>query len=189
MITRATTIMALALAALTFGAVPGIATAQDGASADQQQAQKLMQEYRQKATKLQEIHEETIKANPDLAKQQEDFEEQVRSAVEDQGYDVDKGQDRVKEMAQKLQSGDLSDSERKAVMKDFQAERQQMVQARDKALQKPEVRSAGEKLQEDTLADMKKQDGETKKLLSDMDELRGKLRSQMPAGAQQGNAG
>jgi cysteinyl-tRNA synthetase len=189
MIKRATPIMALALAALTFAAVPGIATAQDGASADQQQAQKLMQEYRQKATKLQEIHEETIQSNPELKQQQKEFEKGVRSAVDDQGYDVEKGQERVKEMAQKLQSGDLSDSERKALMKDFQAERRQMTQARDAALQKPEIKSAGEKLQQDTLAAMKKQDGQTDKLLKEMDKLRGELRSQMPAGAQQGNAG
>lgn len=189
MIKRATTIMALAFAALTFGGMPGIATAQDGASADQQQAQQLMQEYRQKASKLQQIHEETIQSNPDLAQQQQDFEEQVRGAVEDQGYDVEKGQERVQEMAQQLQSGDLSDSERKAVMKDFQAERQQMVQARDTALQKPEIKSAGESLQQDTLAAMKKQDGQTDQLLKDMDALRGKLRANMPAGAMQGNSG
>ncbi|ERJ17441.1 hypothetical protein T35B1_05830 [Salinisphaera shabanensis T35B1] len=190
MIKRATTITALALAALTFGTMPGLATAQsNGATADQQQAQQLMQQYRQKAAKLQQIHQETIQSNPDLAAQQEDFEEQVRDAVEDQGYDVDKGQERVQEMAQKLQSGDLSDDERKAVMKDFQAERQQMVQARDAALQKPEIRSAGEKLQEDTLTAMKKQDGQTKKLLDDMDELRGQLREQMPAAAAAGGNG
>jgi uncharacterized membrane protein YdfJ with MMPL/SSD domain len=74
-------------------------------------------------------------------------------------------------------------------MKDFQAERQQMVQARDAALQKPEIRSAGEKLQEDTLTAMKKQDGQTKKLLDDMDELRGQLREQMPAAAAAGGNG
>lgn len=189
MIKRATSIMVLALAALAFGGMPGMATAQDGASANQQQAQKLMQEYRQKASKLQQIHQETIKANPALAKQQKAFEKQVRDAVDDQGYDVEKGQTRVKDMAQKLQSGDLSNDERKALMKDFQAERRQMVKARDAALQNPEIKSAGKQLQEDTLAAMKRQDGQTGKLLKDMEALRSKLRANMPAGAMQGNNG
>lgn len=183
MIKRATTILTLALTALTFGGIPGLASAQNGASADQEQAQQLMQAYRQKATKLQQIHEKTIEANPELAEQQQEFEDKVRDAVENQGYDVEKGQQRVQEMAQKLQSGDLSDSERQAVMKDFQAERQQMVQARDAALKKPEIRSAGEKLQEDTLAAMKEQNSQTTELLKEMETLRGKLRAQMPAGA------
>jgi len=183
MIKRATSILAILIAALTFSGMTTVASAQGAASADQQQAQQLMQQYRQKATKLQQIHEETIKSNPQLAAEQEKFEKQVRTAVQKQGYDVDKGQKRVQEMAQKLQSDDLSDSERQAVMKDFQAERQQMVQARDAALQKPEIQSAGEKLQKDTLAAMKKQDGQTAKLLDDMDSLRTKLRSAMPAPA------
>jgi len=183
MIKRTTSILAIALAALTFGSVSTVASAQGSAAATDQQPQQLMQEYRQKAAKLQQIHEETIKANPSLAAEQEKFEKQVRSAVQDQGYDVDKGQQRVQEMAAKMQSGDLSDSERQALQKDFQAERQQMVQARDAALEKPEIQSAGEKLQSDTLTAMKKQDSQTTKLLDDMESLRGKLQSAMPSPA------
>jgi len=181
MIKRATSILAIAIAALTFGGMTSVASAQSNTgSADQQQAQQLMQQYRQKASQLQQIHKKTIAANPELAAEQEKFEKQVRKAVQDQGYDVDKGQQRVEEMAQKLQSGDLSDSERKAVMKDFQAERQQMVKARDAALQKPDIQAAGKKLQSDTLTAMKKQDSKTDQLLTDMDSLRTKLRAAMP---------
>jgi len=186
MIKRTTSILVIALAAVTFSGITTVASAQ-GAAATDQQPQQLMQEYRQKAAKLQQIHEETIKSNPDLAAEQEKFEKQVRSAVQNQGYDVDKGQQRVQEMAAKMQSGDLSDSERQALQKDFQAERQQMVQARDAALQKPEIQSAGEKLQSDTLTAMKKQDSQTTKLLDDMESLRGKLRSAMPSPAAGGN--
>lgn len=182
MMKRVTSILAVALVALAFS---GMANAQGAASgADQQKAQQLMQQYRQKASKLQQIHQQTIKDNPELASQQEQFEKQVRQAVENEGYNVDKGQQRVQEMAQKLQSGDLSDSERKAVMKDFQAERQQMMQARNAAMKKPEIQSAGKKLQNDTLAAMKKEDGDTQDLLDDMDSLRSKLRSSMPAPSQ-----
>lgn len=182
MIKRATTVLLLALAALS---VTSVASAQgSGSSADQQKAQQLMQQYRQKAAKLQQIHQETIKSNPDLAQEQKDFEQQVRQAVENEGYDVDKGQQRVQEMAKKLQSGDLSDSERQAVMKDFQAERQQMVEARNAALQKPEIQKAGKQLQEDTMDAMKEQDSQTPQLLDDMEDLRTKLRSSMPAPSQ-----
>jgi len=179
MMKRATTILMLAIATLAFS---GIASAQSGA--DQQQAKQLMQQYRQKATKLQQIHEETIKANPELAAQQQQFETRVKDAVEDEGYSVEKGQERTKEMRQKLQSGDLSDSEKQALVKDFQAERQEMAKARKAALQDPEIQQAGKELQKDTMAAMKQQDGQTDQLLKDMESLRNKLRSAMPSPAQ-----
>lgn len=180
MIKQISTILMLALAALCF---TGVASAQDneGATAQQQQARQLMQEYRQKAARLQAIHAQTIKANPDLAQQQAEFMTMVRGAVEDNGYDIEKGQERVQALAAKLKGGDLSQEERQAVMQDFAAERRALQQARAAALQQPEVQAAGEQLQKDTLAAMKAQSDETGPLMEDMRALRAKLRAAMPA--------
>ena len=180
MMKRVTSTLAVALAAIAFSATTANAQGAAAGGADQQEAQQLMQQYRQKASRLQQIHKETIEANPELATQQEEFEKKVRQAVEDEGYDVEQGQQRVQELAQKMQSGDLDQSERKAVMQDFQAERQEMTQARNKVMQKPEIQSAGQQLQEDTLAAMKKQNSNTQDLLDEMDSLRSELQSKMP---------
>lgn len=184
MMKRVTSTLAVALAAIAFSATTANAQGAAAGGADQQEAQQLMQEYRQKASRLQQIHENTIEANPELAAQQEEFEKKVRQAVEDEGYNVEQGQERVQELAQKMQSGDLEQSERQAVMQDFQAERQEMTQARNEVMQQPEIQSAGQELQEDTLAAMKEQNSETQTLLDDMDSLRSELQSKMPQSGQ-----
>lgn len=180
MIKQITTVLMLALAAVCF---TGVASAQDdgGATAQQQETRQLMQEYQQKAARLQEIHAQTIKANPDLAAQQDEFVAMVRAAVEDQGYDIEAGQERVQALAAKLQSGELSQEERQAVMQDFAAERRALQEARTAALQQPEIQEAGKQLQQDTLAAMQAQNNETEALMNDMRALRERLRAAMPA--------
>lgn len=183
MIKQLSTVLMLALAALCFA---GVASAQDdgGATAQQQQTRQLMQEYRQKAARLQEIHAQTIQSNPELAAQQDEFVAMVRAAVEEQGYDIEAGQERVQALAAKLKSGELSQEERQAVMQDFAAERRALQQARAAALQQPEIQQAGKQLQQDTLAAMKAQSDETGALMNDLRRLREQLRAatQAPGG-------
>lgn len=179
MIKQTVTMLMIAIAALGF---TGIAAAQDSgntATAAQQEARQLMQQYRQKAAKLQQIHTETLQSNPDLQAQQEAFVAMVKDAVTDQGYDIEAGRERVQSMAEKLQSGQLGDEERKAVMQDFAAERRALGQARAAALQQPEVREAGQQLQDDTLTAMKAQNPEVEQLIADMKRLRQQLQAAM----------
>lgn len=183
---RATTTCCLAVAALAFSGASMAADAGNDAAQGQQQGQgqqqtqQLMQQYRQDAQQLKQIHDKTVEANPDLAKEQDQFQEQVKTAVKQNGYDVDKGQKRMQAMAEKLQSKDLSDDEKASTMKKFQAERQKMVSARDAALKDPSVQKAGQQLEQHTIKAMKKQNDKTGDLLSDMEGTRDKLQASMP---------
>lgn len=191
MFKRVCTISALVVASVSFA---GMATAADDNS--QQESQKLMKSYQSKAQQLKKIHDKAIKNNPDLAKQQEQFQNQAKEAIKKQGYDVDSGQEKMQSLAKKLQSGDLSDDKRKEVMQQFQEERQKMVKARDKALSQPEIKKAGEKLEKDTIEAMKKEDSKTEQLMNEMDSMRDKLQQsaqqqqqQQGGGAQQQQGG
>lgn len=168
----------LAVAAIGF---TGLASAQDGAPAasqqQQEQTQQLVQQLRQKAAKLRQIHDETLEANPKLQQQQDDFVAMVKQGIKDQGYDIDAGQKRVEEMTQKLKNDDLGEDERKSVMQDFMAERQSLTQARTSALQEPEIKEAGEQLQQDTIDAMKTDNDGVEELMQDMDDLRNKLQA------------
>ena len=187
MIKRLSTIGLLALAAVSFTSV---AVAADDTGAGNKQSQQLMQGYRSDAQQLKQIHDKTIENNPQLAKQQKAFENQVKKAVKKQGYDVDAGQKRMEKYAKQLQNKDLSDDKRKAVMQKFQSERQQMVKARNAAMQQPEIQQAGEQLQQNTVQAMKKENGKTDQIISDMKTKRSKLQQQMgSAGQAGGNAG
>lgn len=183
MMKRATTILMLVTAAFAFA---GVAAAQSSngsgndTSASQQKTQQLMQQYRETAMKLQKIHQKTIKNDPQLSAEQNHFQDQVRASVKKHGYDVQKGQKDMQDMAQKLQSGKLSKSERQATMQKFQAERQKMMKARDAALKEPAIQKSGHKLEKDTIAAMKKQDNNTPELLKQLRSLRGQIRASMP---------
>lgn len=183
MMKRSITLCSIAVAALAFSGA-GFA-ADSSQSADNGQTQKLMKEYRSDAQQLKQIHDKTVKANPDLAKEQDQFQAQVKAAVKKNGYDVAEGQKRMQAMAKKLQAKGTSDDDKAATMKKFQAERQKMVKARNAALKDPQVQKAGKKLENDTITAMKKQNSKTGDLLSDMKSTRSKLQASMPSPAQQ----
>lgn len=187
MMKRATTLFSIAVAAAVFSG-PSFAADSSQAS-NKAETQKLMQEYRSDAQQLKDIHDKTIKENPGLAKQQDQFQEQVKAAVKKNGYDVDKGQQRMQSMAKKLQAKDTSDKEKAATMKKFQAERQDMLKARNAALKDPQIQKAGKKLENDTIEAMKKQNSKTDDLMSDMQSTRSKLEAAMPSGAAQSKSG
>ncbi|HET7314896.1 hypothetical protein [Salinisphaera sp.] len=183
MIKRVCTLCALAVAALSF---TGMAVAADDSSG-QNDTQQLMKTYRSDAQQLKQIHDKTIQNNPQLAKEQQQFQDQVKNAIEEQGYDIQAGQKHMQSIAKKLQSGDLSDEQRKQVMQDFQDERQKMVKARNAALSQPDIQKSGKQLEQDTIEAMKKQDSKTTQLIAEMKNVRGKL--QQSAGAQSDNGG
>lgn len=187
MMKRSITLCSIAVAALAFSGA-GFAANSSSQSGDQGQTQSLMKDYRADAKQLKQIHDKTMKANPDLAKQQDQFQAQVKSAVEDHGYNVDQGQKRMQSMAKKLQDDDTSKDEKSKTMKKFQAERQKMMKARKAAMNDPKVKKAGEKLENDTISAMKKQNSKTDDLLSDMKSKRSKLQAAKPSSAKQPKA-
>lgn len=177
MIKRLLTLGLIAASALSFS---GMALAQSN------DTQQLMQGYRQDAQQLKQIHDQTVKSNPQLAKEQQQFEQQVKQAVKKQGYNVDSGEKRMQKYAQQLQSKDISDDKRKAVMKKFQAERAQLVKARNAAMQQQDIQQAGKQLQQHTISAMNKQNGKTDQLIADMKDKRTQLQQAMGSQGQSG---
>lgn len=183
MFKRVCILCALAIAALSF---TGMAVAADSGS-DQNNTQQLMKTYRSDAQQLKEIHDKAIQSNPQLAKQQQEFQDQVKSAMKDQGYDIKASQKRIQAIAKKLQSDDQSDEQRKQTMQQFQTEREKLIKARNAALAQPDVEKSGQKLEKNTLSAMNKQSPKTEQLLSEMKGVRSQL--QQSAGANDGGSG
>jgi len=186
MLKRTSAVLMMAIAAVCFS---GMALAQvEGTGQEQQQkAAQLQQQYQQKAAQLQQIHDETLNSHPELVEQQEEFVDMVREEIKNQGYDIEAGNERTQEMASKLQTEDLSEEERQSIMEDFQQERRKMGEARTAALEQPEIKAAGEQLQQDTLEAMKEDNPEVESLMEEMDELREEMsalmqQQQAPAG-------
>lgn len=171
------TAISLMLVITTLG-FSGIAAAQgnvDTTSQQQTHVHQLVQKLRQNVIKLQEIHAATLKGNPALRKLQQAFVALVRHAIRKKGYDIEASRQRVKSLAKKLESGDLSKKERETLMQEFVAERRSLSKARAVALQQPRIRKASEQLQRTTLAAMKAHSDKVEDLLQDMMRLRQKL--------------
>lgn len=171
--------MGLALA-ITTGPVQA-ASAANGANISGD-AQALIQKYQKKSRKLQKIHKKTLQNNPELKQQQEAYRDMVQAAIEDQGYDMSSGREKLQKLSKKLQAGDLPKSKRKELMQKFQSQRRQMSQARRKAMQQPEIQKAREDLKQATLAAMKEQNPKTDELISSLRNIQGKLRHSMQQG-------
>lgn len=193
MLKKTVSTVLIAAAAVGF---TGIAVAQDGAAtngngapAAQSQTQTemntLIKQLRQKSATLDTAYKQALEANADLREQQDQFVAMMRQAIQDQGYDLDAGQQRLQDMAKQMKAGDLSDDERTALLQKFTAERQSLNQARTAALQQPEIKQAGQSLQTATVAAMTAQNPEVEQLLQDI----AKLRQQIRAAAQAPTAG
>jgi uncharacterized coiled-coil DUF342 family protein len=148
----------------------------------QQQAQQLVQKYRETAQKLQQIRQEAVAVNPGLEKQSQTFEDQIEEAMNEGGYDVDAGQEKLREMGDRYNKEDLSEEERRKLAGDFQSERQKMEQARQQVMQQEEIRTAGQELQQHILIAMQEQNPQTDELFQRLRKLRQKLQAMQSSG-------
>ncbi len=171
---------AAALAAsVTTLTLPSVGLAQPSepptAAPNQAKVQALAQDYQEVAKKLAEIRETTYKANPELAEQRDAFQAMIEERMEDGGYDADAKLEKMQDIASQLKSEDIEEAKKQELVKKFQQERQKMLNAQREALAETDVKKAGEKLQEDTLAAMKAHDESTDKLLERLARLRSDL--------------
>lgn len=141
-------------------------------SASQAKVQALAKDYQEVAQKLAEIRETTYKANPELAEQRDAFQGMIEKRMQKNGYDADGKLEEMEGIASKLQEKDLDEAKKQELAQEFQQERQKMLNAQREVLAEPDVKKAGEKLQEDTLTAMKAQDKTTDSLLERMTRLR-----------------
>jgi len=161
------------LAAAAF-ALPGVTLAQAGAAptADQAKVKAMAQDYQAAAQELASIREATYKANPELAEQRDAFQSMIEERMEENGYDADDKLERMKEIASQLKAEDIEEAKKQQLVQEFQQERQKLLSAQQEALAESNVKEAGEKLQQDTLAAMKAQNKKTTSLLERLTRLR-----------------
>lgn len=182
---RTFTTMAAATLLGAGATISGLASAQQapGGAAPAQQAemQPLIKEYRQVSSELQGIREKAVAENPDITEQQETFRNRVVSEMKSEGYDVEAKRDSIKEMGTELRDEDVADERRKELIGKLRAEQQEMRQAQQKVMQKPEIQAKAEELNDATLEAMREQNPKTDDLLARMKELRGELQAMAPA--------
>lgn len=171
---------AVALATVAGLGLPSAAQAQAEtapSAAEQAKVQALAQDYQEVAGKLAAIRQATYEANPELAEQRDEFQALIEERMAENGFDAEDKLERMKEIASQLKAEDVEEAKKQALVQEFQQERQKMLSAQREALAEADIKQAGEKLQQDTLAAMKAQDEQTEALLERLARLRKDLRA------------
>lgn len=168
---------------LAIGAVsqPALARSDHKATTAQEQApnkvQKLRIERRDTIMRLGKIERKTIMGDKKLQAQRQRFSKHVIKAMKKIGYDPEGDNKKLVEIRKNIVSGKLSKEERTAQIRKFRSIRvrlikgQMTVMRQDKGLQKE-----NRKLNQATIAAMKKQDPHTDTLLKHLKQINQQLR-------------
>jgi predicted RNA binding protein with dsRBD fold (UPF0201 family) len=152
---------------------------QPGPTSEQQEMQQAYQQahadFMAVQQRLKQIQHDTLEAHPELQKQEQSFNELLMEEMKNKGYNPKQDLAEIEKLQQQLQSGDLSDSEREALMAKFQEKMTAFRKAQSEALQTKKVQQAQGDLMGAMITAMKEQDPQTEQLMHQMTQKRQEL--------------
>ncbi|WP_405226523.1 hypothetical protein [Lentisalinibacter sediminis] len=131
-----------------------------------QQVQAKRAEIQQLNQQLMEIQENTIEANPELAKQRDDLISFVDEKMAESGYDAEAARGRIDKLQGEMESGELSAEEQQQNRQQLRQEMTSMQQAQGQIMQDEEFQAKRESLNENLVAAMQEQNPQTDELIS-----------------------
>ena len=145
-----------------------------------QAARQLHDEYMELQNRLGMIQEKAIKAHPELQKQNQALEELMMAKMtSSSGKNAQDELVEIGELEQKLRSKDTPESEREALMAEYQDKAKAFHSAQLEVLQDPDVKKAQAILMDATLAAMKEQDPQTEQLVEQLQQKQEQMRKMM----------
>ena len=156
------------------------------AAGDQQKTpQALQQEAQQISGQLGEIARKAIAGDKNLQAEGQHYSEHLIKAMETIGYDPKADGKKMAAIQKELSGGNLSQEDRTAKIKEFQGLRMRMMQAQMAVMQDKELLKERQKLNQDTMAAMKKLDPNTEKLMQRLNTIGKELRRMAQAAQSQ----
>lgn len=131
-----------------------------------QKVQAKRAEIQQLNQQLMQIQENTIEANPELAKQRDDLISFVDEKMAETGYDAEAARGRIEKLQGEMQSGELSAEEQQQNRQQLRQEMTSMQQAQGQIMQDEEFQAKRESLNENLVAAMQEQNPQTEELIS-----------------------
>ncbi|OAN17703.1 hypothetical protein A3K86_01935 [Photobacterium jeanii] len=135
---------------------------------EQQRAANKVGEIQQE---LAAIKREALQANPELQKQQLEFERAFENKANQLGYDPDAFLVRAKEIQSEIRSADIKQEKQQALIKEFNDAKAELAEQRHAIMSDPELNKMESSLRLATINAMTKQDPKTKALFDDLDRL------------------
>ena len=134
-----------------------------------QAARKLHGEYVELQNRLGMIQEKAVQAHPELKKQEQALQELMMAKMSSSsGKNTKDEMAAINGLEQKLRSEATPESERKALMGEYQEKVKAFRMAQAEVLKDPEVQKAQKALMDATLAAMKQQDPQTEQLMQQL---------------------
>jgi len=170
-------------------------------SAQQAPSQQLMQQVLAKRAEiqnlgqeLQQIQQETLEANPELAKQRDELVTLMDTKMVEAGHDPSASRDKIEELQGQLQGEELTKSERQELGTELRQEMTTLQQAQGNVMQDQEVQAKRQSLNEDLVSAMEEQNPKTEELISDLQsaqreyrQLASRIQQQQGGGMPPGN--
>jgi hypothetical protein len=155
-----------------------------GATAEQndqmQAARQLHGEYVELQNRLGMIQEKAVQAHPELQKQEQALQELMMAKMNSgSGKSTKDEMAAINQLEQKLRSEDTPESERQALMGEYQEKVKAFRTAQAQALKDPEVQKAQSALMDATLAAMKQQDPQTEQLMQQLQQKQEQMKQMM----------
>lgn len=151
---------------------PGAQPQQQQLSPEQTQQVQRFQQLQAELQGLQQqlgaIQEKTLEARPELAQQQEDFEQLVMEQMRANGHQPEQEFEQIQALQEKVQDQNLSEDQRRGHYDDYRQAVMEFQQAQQQVMQQEQVQSARQELNQAMLTAMKSEDSRTESLLQDM---------------------
>lgn len=171
-------LLCLAIASLTLAtpllAAPGNSPSQP--SQEQMQAfsnaQAKMQKLQQQLTQIQQA---AVKENPDLLQQEEAFRKLLMTTFKEGGHTPEKDYQELQALQDKIQNAETPEAEREKLFKELQQKNAEFQKMQREVMQDKDITKAQDELNTNILNAMKKQNPDTEKLLSELQETQQKL--------------
>ena len=156
------------------------------------QAGGLMQQVQQKQAELQQLNQQlaqiqqaTIEANPELADQRDELLANVDEKMVEAGHDPEASRDKIEDLSEQLQSGDLSSDENQSVSQELRQEQSSMQRAQSQAMQDEAIQAEMQSLNEDLVAAMREQNPQTDELIAQLQSAQQEYQALMQRAMQQ----
>lgn len=168
---RPRTLLHAACAALVVAAAAGYPAPVRAAGAQAQSPQALQEEAQKVSMQLGEIARKAIAGDKKLQAEGQAYSQHMIEAMKTIGYTPVADGKRMTELGKEINSGKLSQEERAAKIQEFQGLRIRMMQAQAAVMQDKALSKERMKLNQDTVAAMKKVDPNTEALMQRMKQI------------------
>ena len=146
-----------------------------------QEIQGVHAEYMALQKRLSQIQQDTLQAQPELQKQEQAWHDLILAKMSNNGKNAQEDMAEIKKIEEKLRSGETPESDRQALMSDYQKKAVAFRDAQAQAMQNPEVQAAQKKLSDAIVTAMKEKDPQTEQLIEQMKQKEQQLSQMLKA--------